>query len=65
MKMLKRLLSFSFSRRSRAVRGKPRIDQQLYSPVDPDEFARLLTSRRTDDLKILAYKLSGPTRVRI
>ena len=65
MKMLKRLLSFSFSRRSWVVRSKPRTDQQLYSPVDPDEFARLLTSRRTDDLKILARKLSTPTRVKI
>ena len=65
MKMLKRLLSFSFSRRSWVARGTPHIDAQLYSSVDPDEFARLLTSRRTEDLKILARKLSGPTRVRI
>jgi hypothetical protein len=65
MKMLKRLLSFSFSRRSRVVRGTSRADHLTYSPVDPDEFARLLTSRRTDDLKILARKLSAPTRVKI
>ena len=65
MKMLKRLLSFSFLRRSWVVRSRPRIDAQLYSPVDADEFARLLTSRRTGDLKILARKLSGPTRVKI
>ncbi len=65
MKMLKRLLLLSLSRRSWAVRGRPRPDHLLYSPVDADEFARLLTSRRTEDLKILARKLSAPTRVRI
>jgi len=65
MKMLKRLLSFSFTRRSLVVRGRPRIDAQLSSSVDPDEFARLLTSGRTGDLKILARRLSAPARVRI
>jgi hypothetical protein len=37
----------------------------LYSPVDSDEFARLLASRRPDDLKILARKLSLPAKVSI
>jgi hypothetical protein len=65
MKMLKRLLSFTLTRRSRVVHGHSRTDHQLYAPVDSDEFARLLTSRRTEDLKILARKLSGPESVKI
>jgi hypothetical protein len=65
MKMLKRLLSLSFTRRSWVVRSRPRIDAPLSSTVDADEFARLLTSGRTGDLKILARRLSAPTRVRI
>ena len=64
MKMLKRLLSFSFSRRM-VVRSRPRPDHLVYSPVDSDEFARLLTSRRPGDLRILARKLSLPAKVSI
>jgi hypothetical protein len=63
MKMLKRL--FSFSRKPWRVGRKPQTEPQLYSPVDPDEFARLLMSRRPDDLKILARKLSFPAKVKI
>ena len=63
MKMLKRL--FQFSRKSWRVGRKPPTDPQLYSPVDSDEFARLLTSRRPGDLKILARKLSLPAKVSI
>jgi hypothetical protein len=66
MKMLKRLFQFSFSRKSwRRVGRKPQSEPQLYSAVDPDEFARLLTSRRPGDLKLLARKLSLPAKVSI
>ena len=68
MKMLKRLFQFSrkpwFARASRGIRGKPQTAIQLYSALEPDEFARLLRSGRTEDLKILARKLSGPAKVR-
>jgi hypothetical protein len=63
MKMLKRL--FQFSRISWRVGRKPKSDPQIYSPVDSDEFTRLLTSRRPGDLKILARKLSLPAKVSI
>ncbi|MEO6839198.1 MAG: hypothetical protein ABI192_00380 [Bradyrhizobium sp.] len=69
MKMLKRLLQFSskpwFSRKPWRIRRKPRPVTDLYSVVEPDEFARLLRSGRTEDLKILARKLSQPAKVRI
>ena len=70
MKMLKRLFQFSFSRKSwRAeswrIGRKPQTEPQLYSGVDSDEFARLLTSRQPGDLKILARKLSLPAKVSI
>jgi hypothetical protein len=68
MKMLKRLFQFSLkSWRGKSWRAgrKPPTEPQLYSPVDSDEFARLLTSRRPDDLKILARKLSLPAKVSI
>jgi hypothetical protein len=63
MKMLKRL--FQFSRRRMETRGTPQIAPQLYSAISNDEFARLLASGRLEDLKILAERLSGTTRVRI
>jgi hypothetical protein len=68
MKMLKRLFQFSFSRKSWTARSwrvgrKPQTEPQLYSAVDPDEFARLLMSRRPGDLKLLARKLSLPAKV--
>ncbi len=63
MKMLKRL--FQFSRKPWRVGRKPEALSHIYSAVAPDEFARLLGSGRTKDLKILARKLSGPTRVKI
>ena len=67
MKMLKRL--FQFSRTRREARGKPQqqpqTTPQLYSAIDNDEFARLLASGRLEDLKILAERLSGTSRVKI
>jgi hypothetical protein len=63
MKMLKRL--FQFSRNSWRAGRKPPTEPQLYSPVDSDEFARLLASRRPGDLKLLARKLSLPAKVSI
>jgi hypothetical protein len=63
MKMLKRL--FQFSRKFRRAGRKPQSEPQSYAPVDSDEFARLLTSRRPGDLKILARKLSLPAKVSI
>ena len=63
MKMLKRL--FQFSRKFRRAGRKLPTEPQLYSPVDSDEFARLLGSGRLEDLKILAAKLSGTPKVRI
>jgi hypothetical protein len=63
MKMLKRL--FQFSRKSWRVGRKPHTEPQIYSPVDSDEFARLLMSSRPGDLKILARKLSLPMKVKI
>ncbi len=69
MKMLKRLFQFSrkpwFSATHWGVRRKTQPVTQLYSALEPDEFARLLRSGRTEDLKILARKLSGPAKVRI
>jgi hypothetical protein len=74
MKMLKRLFQFSrkplflrkpwFSSRPWGIRGKPQTITPLYSALEPDEFARLLRSGRTEDLKILARKLSGPAKVK-
>jgi hypothetical protein len=68
MKMLKRLLRFSnkswFSRSPWGIRGKPQTVTQLYPALEPDEFARLLRSGRTEDLKILARKLSGPAKAK-
>jgi len=74
MKMLKRLFQLSrkpwfsrkpwLSRNPWGIRGKPQTITQLYSALEPDEFARLLTSGRTEDLKILARKLSGPAKVK-
>ena len=68
MKMLKRLFQFSrkpwFSRTSWGTRRKPQPVSQLYSVLEPDEFARLLRSGRTEDLKILARKLSVPAKVK-
>ena len=63
MKMLKRL--FLLSRRRLEIVRKPQNPPQLFSALDPDEFARLLSSGRMEDLKILAQKLSGTTKVRI
>jgi hypothetical protein len=66
MKMLKRLFPFSrkpwLSRTRWGVRRKPQPVTQLYSTLEPDEFARLLRSGRTEDLKILARKLSQPAK---
>jgi hypothetical protein len=63
MKMLKRL--FQFSQKFRRAGRKTPTESQIYSPVDSDEFARLLTSRRPGDLRILARKLSLPAKVSI
>ncbi len=65
MKMLKRLFRFSRKPWLTAIRPKPQPIDHLCSALEPDEFARLLRSGRTEDLKILARKLSGPTKVRI
>jgi hypothetical protein len=73
MKMLKRLFQLSrkplfskaswFSGKPWGVRRKPPTITPLYSALEPDEFARLLRSGRTEVLKILARKLSGPVKV--
>ncbi|HEY3680116.1 MAG TPA: hypothetical protein VGL45_15480 [Bradyrhizobium sp.] len=67
MKMLKRL--FRFSRQRLEIRGKlpnkPQTAPQLFCALESDEFTRLLTSGRSDDLKILAQRLSGVTKVNI
>jgi hypothetical protein len=57
MKMLKRLFRFSFwsSWRRRDDR-KPTAFPP--SQVDPDEFARLISSGRVEDLRTLARRLS-------
>jgi hypothetical protein len=69
MKMLKRLFQFSrkpwFSRKSWGIQPQSQPVTQLYSALEPDEFARLLRSGRTEDLKTLARKLSQPAKVRI
>jgi len=75
MKMLKRLLQLSrkpwtsskpwFSSKPWGIRRKPQPVVQPYSALEPDEFARLLRSGRTEDLKTLARKLSQPAKVRI
>jgi|GEM_PF-4951727 len=66
MKMLKRL--FPFSRARLEIRGKPQQQPQsapqLFSAIDNDEFARLLASGRREDLKILAQRLSGTSKVK-
>ena len=72
MKMLKRLFAskpwFStkpwFSEKPWRIRRESQPVTELYSVVEPDEFARLLRSGRTEDLKILARKLSLPAKVR-
>jgi hypothetical protein len=65
MKMLKRL--FQFSRERLEIRRKlpnnPQTAPRLFSAIEPDEFTRLLTSGRSEDLKILAQRLSGVTKV--
>lgn len=54
MKMLKRLFSLSWRRRDqRPAAAFPQPQ------VDPEEFARLISSGRVEDLRILAGKLSG------
>ena len=53
MKMLKRLFRLSWLRQD--MRQLPVYPQ---STIDSDEFARLLCSRRVEDLRILAKKLS-------
>ena len=67
MKMLRRL--FQFSRTRLDIRGKPQQQPptipQLYSAISNEEFARLLASGRLEDLKILAQKLSGTSRVKV
>ena len=69
MKMLKRLLQFSrkpwLTTTDWGIRRKPQPIPPRYSALEPDEFARLLRSGRTEDLKILARKLSQPAKVRI
>jgi hypothetical protein len=57
MKMLKRLFGLSWLRRD--ARQSPDYPQPS---IDPDEFTRLLCSRRVEDLRILAKKLSRQPR---
>ncbi len=57
MKMLKRLFLLSWLRRD--AYHPPVYPQPA---IDPDEFTRLLCSRRVEDLRILAKKLSGQPR---
>ena len=57
MKMLKRLFRLTWLRRiARSSADFPPAS------IDPDEFARLLCSGRSQDLKILATRLSQRTR---
>jgi hypothetical protein len=69
MKMLKRLFQFSrkpwFTTTPWGIRRKPQPVIPLYSALEPDEFARLLSSGRVEDLKTLARKLSRTAKVRI
>jgi hypothetical protein len=67
MKMLKRLFRFSRQRLEthRKLPNTPPTAPHLYSALEPDEFTRLLTSGRSEDLKILAQRLSGATKVNI
>ena len=61
MKMLKRLFwpSWWRQREQRQPSGMPQLR------LDPEEFARLISSGRVEDLRILARKLSvQPRRVR-
>ena len=53
MKMLKRLFSISWRR----AMPKPIAVPPVLIP--PEEFARLISSGRVEDLRILAKKLSG------
>jgi hypothetical protein len=53
MKLLQRLSRLFWRRRE--LRQSPAFPQLS---IDPDEFARLLCSRRAEDLKTLAKKLS-------
>ncbi|HEX3863693.1 MAG TPA: hypothetical protein VHY35_18585 [Stellaceae bacterium] len=66
MKMLKRLFQFSRKRLEigKESLGKPQNAPPLLSALDPEEFARLLASGRLEDLKILAQRLSGTTKVK-
>ncbi|WGS21025.1 MULTISPECIES: hypothetical protein [unclassified Bradyrhizobium] len=57
MKMLKRLFGLTWLRRV----ARKSADFPPAS-IDPDEFTRLLCSGRTEDLRILARKLSQPSR---
>ena len=57
MKMLKRLFGLSFWRRE--TRKPSAFPPPL---VDPEEFARLISSGRVEDLRILARKLSAQPR---
>lgn len=57
MKMLKRLLSFSW--RHQETPKPTTIAQNL---IPPEEFARLIGSGRVEDLRILAKKLSGQSK---
>ncbi len=69
MKMLKRLFQLSrkpwFSSKPWGSRQKSQPVVQHYYALEPDEFARLLRSGRTEDLKTLARKLSLPAKVKI
>jgi hypothetical protein len=53
MKMLKRLFSLFRPRRE-----DPKPTSFAVPLLDPDEFARLISSGRAEDLRILAKKLS-------
>lgn len=57
MKMLKRL--FQSIRLRHAARKSAAAS---LASIDPDEFSRLLCSGRREDLRILARKLSLPSR---
>jgi hypothetical protein len=60
MKMLKRLFSFSWRRRE----YRPQAD--FPSPlIDADEFARLISSGRVEDLRLLARKLSAQSKAHV
>lgn len=63
MKMLERLFSLFWQRRQgKEGRGPTGFPPSL---IDAEEFARLISSGRVEDLRILARKLSAQSTARV